>query len=813
MEDKLHLLDKEQHLYLQIMEDLNKPFGDGTKVGLKGRLHPDQIEQLKPLYDDSNEINSMFISCGRKWGKDLGLYEPVLTPSGWVPIKDIKEGDLVISGKGIPTKVNIISPIYTDHKCYKVRFQDGTEIIAGEDHKWEVGNKHGSWKVLQTKELTPNWFRTKLPIIQGEKKELLLDPYLLGLWLGDGSSHDSKITTVDDEILNAFSSKFEIGCKDRITYYVKGMKPILRELNLLKNKHIPEDYMQASVEQRLELLKGLMDTDGYTDSRGVCEFVQKNERLFNQVVDLMRSLGLRVSLVKDKNIEGNLYKRLHTSANKQIFKLPRKAEKLEPFIDSIRRQYKNIISVEPTNTIETKCIGVECDSHTFITRNYTITHNTELVGYVLWRHALLNPGSACYYVGPEATHARKILWDTQRIQKFMGKDTSKYLLKTQDQPMKIILKNGSFIQLVGSDNYAVANGLTPHVAVYDEFKAFNHRWHTEFAPNRAAKAAPLVIIGTKPRPGNKNMDQYNEILEYANMNPKEWYVAERTTFDNPINHLPAQKQIIDQEIKQLLARGEEDVVQLEYYSKVLPGGKKSIFPMFDRNQHIKPHDKLINEISKDIKRMEWYLIADPGTVTCFGALLACINPYSKQVYILDEIYEKNQRETSTRRIYPRMEGKALDLYPGSSVDDDWMKVADEAAAWYMNEVMDQFHIYFSPTNKNHNKKEEGLSLIKDQMIHKLVNISDRCVHLANEVEKYSLDDKGNIPKINDHLIDCWRYLNGAAHYNMHEILEAVRYRSDQETIRKGRYRNLKHSSEKRSKDDDWMRGVFDLEFE
>ena len=123
---------------------------------------------------------------------------------------------------------------------------------------------------------------------------------------------------------------------------------------------------------------------------------------------------------------------------------------------------------------------------------------TELVGYVLWRHALLNPGSACYYVGPEATHARKILWDTQRIQKFMGKDTNKYMLKTQDQPMKIILKNGSFIQLVGSDNYAVANGLTPHIAVYDEFKAFNHRWHTEFAPNRAAKAAPLVIIGTKP---------------------------------------------------------------------------------------------------------------------------------------------------------------------------------------------------------------------------------------------------------------------------------------------------------------------------
>jgi hypothetical protein len=504
-EDRLHLLSPEDHLYLQMMEDLNKPFGDGIKVGLTGRLHEDQIEQLKPLYDESNSINSMFISCGRKWGK------------------------------------------------------------------------------------------------------------------------------------------------------------------------------------------------------------------------------------------------------------------------------------------------------------------TELVGYILWRHALLNPGSACYYVGPEATHARKILWDNQRIQKFMGKDTAKYLLKTQDQPMKIVLKNGSFIQLVGSDNYSVANGLTPHIAVYDEFKAFNNRWHTEFAPNRAAKAAPLVIIGTKPRSGNKNMDQYNEILEYAQGNPDEWYVAERTTFDNPINHMPAQKLIIDQEIKQLIARGDEDVVQLEYYSKVMPGGKRAIFPMFDKTKNVTPHDDLMAIINKDIKRMEWYLITDPGTVTCFGALLACINPYSKQVYILDEIYETNQRDTSTRRIYPRMEAKALNLYPGSNVDDDWTKVADEAAAWYMNEVMDQFYVYFSPTNKNSNKKEEGLSLIKDQMIHKLVHISDRCVNLVIEIEKYSVDDRGNIPKIHDHLIDCYRYLNAAANYNMHELLEAVRYRSDQETISSGRRRHPSHEKDENS--EDWMQGVFDFDME
>ena len=129
--------------------------------------------------------------------------------------------------------------------------------------------------------------------------------------------------------------------------------------------------------------------------------------------------------------------------------------------------------------------------------------------------------------------------------------------------------------LLVSENYMVANGLTPSIAVYDEFKGFNYRWHTEFAPNRAAKGAPLVIIGTKPRAGNKNMDQYNEILASMRKDTNESYVADRTTFDNPICNLPEQKKIIDKEIRQLRERGEEDVVQLEYYSKYVPGGKVS----------------------------------------------------------------------------------------------------------------------------------------------------------------------------------------------------------------------------------------------
>lgn len=427
---------------------------------------------------------------------------------------------------------------------------------------------------------------------------------------------------------------------------------------------------------------------------------------------------------------------------------------------------------------------------------------TELVGYVLWKQALLKPGSACYYVAPENTHAREILWRGQRIQRYLGSDGEKYIKRITDQDMTIWFKNGSFIRLIGSDNYIVANGLTPHIAVYDEFKGFNPRWHVEFAPNRAAKAAPLIIIGTKPRIGNKNMDQYDEVLAY--MRGKEHcYVADRTTFDNPINHLPEQKKIIEDEIAQLKERGEDDVVQLEYYSRRVPGGKRAIFPMLRKERHVKSHSNIISDISRDLKRMDWYTIADPGSTTCFGTLFACIHPYTRHIYILDELYETNQEMTSTRKMYPSMDSKMMEFYPNSDVNDDWIKGFDEAAVWFATEVMDQYGVYFMPTQKHLNKKEHGLSLIKDLLLHDLITISDRCVHLFEEMEKYAKDDKGNIPKKHDHLIDCLRYLLGLSNYSMIEVLERKKAENDDT---RGRFRRF--ADDIQHNDEDWTDGLW-----
>ena len=423
---------------------------------------------------------------------------------------------------------------------------------------------------------------------------------------------------------------------------------------------------------------------------------------------------------------------------------------------------------------------------------------TDAAGFVLWKQALFEPGSACYYIAPEGSHARQLIWNNNRIQKFIGKESSKYIKNIKNQEMKIEFKNGSFIQLMGSENWAAGNGLTPHIAVYDEFKAFHPQWHIEFAPNRAAKAAPLVIIGTLPKPGDRNMDQYNQVLDYCKKD-KNSFVSVQTTWDNPINHLPEQKAIIDQEIERLRDHGDEDIVQREYYSKIVAGGSSSVFPMLSEKDHVVDHKQLYNHVKRDIKKMEWFCVADPGTTTCFAVLFGAINPYTKEVFILDEIYEKNQKETSTRLIYPRIKKKMKELNPYID-EDDWFKVYDEAGAWFANEVLVSYHTTFFKTEKRHGDKQEGISLIKDMLLHNIVSISSRCKDLFNEMQMYAKDSKGKIPKKNDHLIDCYRYFIDAANYSFESVQEFIKRK---DPLEEKRFRRYEHEEREIDMGEDW----------
>lgn len=402
---------------------------------------------------------------------------------------------------------------------------------------------------------------------------------------------------------------------------------------------------------------------------------------------------------------------------------------------------------------------------------------TDFAVYMLWRHALLHPGSTCYYITPELSHGRELVWHNGRLAQFgREKDKTgrflpggeeslkKYIKHRANTDSRVTLKNNSTIKIVGSENWAAANGLTPDFVVYDEFKVFHPQFHTEMNPNRIVRKAPLVIIGTPPKPGDRNADQYMEFADEC-FSRKDCAHIIASSYDNP--HTP--KEEIDREIEKLRARGENDVIKREYFGEIAVGGRNAIFPMFDPKK-LRPFQGVMNDISKDLKKLDWYCITDPGSTTCFAVLFAAINPYTKQVYLLDELYETAQENTSVRQIYPRIKAKMKELNPHIDVDD-WYKVYDEAAAWFATELMGQFGDYFMPTAKHLHKKDNGLSLCKDQMIYEAITFSDRMVKLRWEIQNYVRTDKGDVPKKNDHLIDCWRYLNAAANYDMNAIIE------------------------------------------
>ena len=439
---------------------------------------------------------------------------------------------------------------------------------------------------------------------------------------------------------------------------------------------------------------------------------------------------------------------------------------------------------------------------------------TDFAIYLLWRHALLHPGSTCYYITPELSHGREIIWHNSRLVQFgrerddMGRiipggkePLRKYIKHVSNVDSRLTLKNGSSIKIVGSENWAAANGLTPDFVVYDEFKVFHTQFHNEMNPNRIVRKAPFVIIGTPPKPGDRNANQYIEFAEECEERNDCFHII-ATSYDNP--YTPRDE--IDREIQKLRLRGEEDVIQREYFGKFATGGRNAIFPMFGEN-YLLEHNKIMAEIGRDVGKMDWFCVADPGSTTCFAVLFGCINPYTKTLYILDEIYETNQENTTVRSIYPRIDNKMMEFYPRSSVEDDWCKIYDEAAAWFSTEVMHQYGIYFIPTAKHMNKKEHGISLIKDQMIHKLVKISDRCKKLKWECMRYTKNDKGEIPKRDDHLIDCWRYLNAAANYNMVEVMEILKQKNDGDR----RYYTMRHDYDNLKKNEDWTFNIMPWE--
>ena len=245
------------------------------------------IQAMQDMVDD--KLDFLFVSLPPRIGKLVSNSTPILTKKGWKKHGDLQVGDYVLNDKGRFVKVLATSPEYPCN-C-RVSFSNGEQIDCHENHEWLVNDRHrGREIVLETKQmigkvrdnydarLTKNHFRFGVPIIeaiQGEYKELPVEPYCLGVWLGDGTNRKNCITIdkKDKIIAEEFSKYYPISALyihktyGTYNYYFDNLRQGLQKLDMCYSrktciKHIPDIYLTASFEQRLQLLAGLLDTDG-----------------------------------------------------------------------------------------------------------------------------------------------------------------------------------------------------------------------------------------------------------------------------------------------------------------------------------------------------------------------------------------------------------------------------------------------------------------------------------------------------------------------------------------------------------------------
>lgn len=328
--------------------------------------------------------------------KGLALDTPIPTPTGWTTMGAIQAGDQVIGSDGQPCNVVFKSEL-RERPCYRLMFDDGTSVVADDEHRWAVDTALIGRQVLTTRELAESLFRhgqRQHRVLNAEpialpERDLPIDPYILGVWLGDGKHTSGEITKPDDNgvwgEMAARGAKYgkayfdkRTGCR---TSTVLGLRTALRERGLLGDKHVPDEYLRASLGQRLELLRGLMDADGtWNKARHRALFCNTNKRLSAAVYEIVVSLGERAHAheversgfgvtVTSHDVEWSPFRH-------NPFAEPGKAGRAQ-VRDSKMNDRRLVVSVDEVPSVPTQCIAVDSPDHTYLcTESMVVTHNT-----------------------------------------------------------------------------------------------------------------------------------------------------------------------------------------------------------------------------------------------------------------------------------------------------------------------------------------------------------------------------------------------------------------------------------------------------
>lgn len=393
----------------------------------------------------SGEVEDAVVVGPRGGGKFLWVETPIPTPDGWKLQGELRKGDQVFDERGQVCKVVAAHQVSNNRDCYRVCFDDGSSVIASGDHLWQVHSKlyrralkdrerkpkvpqriNGGWQGVNTRPqarpkcfpevLTTDQIRSKLRFKDGEVNysipnasaleceftDLALDPYLLGYWLGDGDTAGGAFTVGEEDADEFEKVLVDLGEEYRRwkpagrtanRFRVYGLTAKLASMGLVGHKHIPVQYQRASMQQRLELMRGLMDSDGYC--RGVsnnCVFGVKLAELADDFYELAVGLGWKARKKhKVGYFNGVTFDAYLVNFNPSIvpFRLRRKVDLVDlTKRQGSRRSQRFIVNIVPVPTVPVRCITVDSPNSLYLCGEAMIpTHNSKGVSYIeffLW---------------------------------------------------------------------------------------------------------------------------------------------------------------------------------------------------------------------------------------------------------------------------------------------------------------------------------------------------------------------------------------------------------------------------------------------
>lgn len=442
-------MDKEQ--LLKMYAALKNNPGELVKAASRNRLinfarymQPDlALEPFHVVYYTlldmfaHGKIRKMIVQMPPQHGKEISDNQIIVTPDGIKRHGELKVGDYVFGRDGSPKMVLWVSPKTKSE--YVVTFSDGEKIECHGNHEWIVYNrsKH-KWEQLETKTI---FFENKLyrgngkrgsrykyqvdsnVCVQFKERKIMIEPYIFGAWLGDGSTNKGCIYIGCDDanIINSSTYNFhEVKGTTTRVFYSSEFYAALKEYGYINNKYIGDEFIFNSVEVRKQLIAGLIDTDGYVyQKNGRVTISNTNKNIIEKAALILRSLGESVVITSfapatsSSGIVGrkNVYQLCFNPSTEYPTRIQRKR-----IVIQCKKRKRAIVSIEPIkHEAYGNCIQVE-DGIYLVGEHFIPTHNSEGSSRKLPAFMLgLNPDTKICIGSYAATIARDFNRDVQRI--------------------------------------------------------------------------------------------------------------------------------------------------------------------------------------------------------------------------------------------------------------------------------------------------------------------------------------------------------------------------------------------------------------